>query len=401
MKSKIGSRGTRTVSVPFVDLAAQQASIQTEIGSAIHRVLSECNFVLGPQIEEFERDFARFAGCEYAVGVSNGLDALRLALMAMDIGPGDDVILPANTYIATALAVSALGARPALVDCDPHTYNIDVNLIESAVTPRTKAIIPVHLTGQAADMDPILEVAGRHGLRVIEDAAQAHGALYKGRSCGSMGSMGCFSFYPGKNLGAYGDGGMVTTDDPELAARVRRLRNYGQPAKYRHVEKGLNARLDTLQAAILSVKLRHLPRWNAARKAHAEVYKEVLAEVGDLIFQKQAQYSTHTYHLFVVETEWRDALQEHLDVRAIQTGIHYPIPIHLQRAYNDLGYGQGHFPKTERLANRMLSLPMFPELRRDQIERVAGEIEQFFAAGHRKSHSVDVDRRPISVEKDV
>jgi dTDP-4-amino-4,6-dideoxygalactose transaminase len=401
MKAKSELRGARTTGVPFVDLAAQQASIQTEISAAMHRVLSECNFVLGSQVEEFERSFARFANCKYAVGVSNGLDALRLALMAADIGPGDDVILPANTYIATALAVSAVGARPTLVDCDPQTYNIDVNLIESAVTPRTKAIIPVHLTGQAADMDPILEVAGRQGLRVIEDAAQAHGTLHKGRPCGSLGSIGCFSFYPGKNLGAYGDGGMVTTDDPELGMRVRRLRNYGQTAKYRHTEKGLNARLDTLQAAILSVKLRHLPRWNEARETHAKVYKELLAGVGDLNFQKQAQYSTHIYHLFVVETEWRDALQEYLDVRAVHTGIHYPVPIHLQRAYNDLGYGQGHFPKTERLANRMLSLPMFPELRRDQIERVAGEIEQFFAAGHRKSHSVDVDRRPISVEKDV
>jgi dTDP-3-amino-3,4,6-trideoxy-alpha-D-glucose transaminase len=382
MKPKIGSRGTRIVSVPFVDLAAQQASIQTEIGAAIHRVLSECNFVLGPQVEEFERDFARFAGCEYAVGVSNGLDALRLALMAMDIGPGDDVILPANTYVATALAVSALGARPALVDCDPHTYNIDVNLIESAVTPRTKAIIPVHLTGQAADMDPILEVASRHGLRVIEDAAQAHGALYKGRSCGSMGSIGCFSFYPGKNLGAYGDGGMVTTDDPEVAARVRRLRNYGQTAKYRHVEKGLNARLDTIQAAILSVKLRHLQLWNKARGAHAKAYRELLRGVGDVAFQDEASYSTHVYHLFIVETEWRNALREHLDVRGIQTGIHYPIPIHLQPAYKDLGYGEGDFPETKRLAERLLSLPMFPELRREQIEWVAEEIAGFFADRH-------------------
>jgi dTDP-4-amino-4,6-dideoxygalactose transaminase len=382
-KPKIGSSGTRIVSVPFVDLAAQQASIQTEIGAAIHGVLSECNFVLGPQVEEFERDFARFAGCEYAVGVSNGLDALRLALMAMDIGPGDDVILPANTYIATALAVSAVGARPALVDCDPHTYNIDANLIESAVTPRTKAIIPVHLTGQAADMDPILEVAGRHGLRVIEDAAQSHGTLYKGRSCGSLGSMGCFSFYPGKNLGAYGDGGMVTTDDPELAARVRRLRNYGQTAKYRHVEKGLNARLDTLQAAILSVKLRHLPRWNEARAAHAEGYRDLLGGVGDLVFQREAGYSTHVYHLFVVETERRDALRERLEARGIQTGVHYPIPIHLQRAYEDLDHRAGGFPEAERLAKRTLSLPMFPELRREQIERVAEEIEGFFADGQR------------------
>src|SRR5215213_5174688 len=220
--------------VPFVDLAAQQASIQTEINAAIQRVLSECSFVLGPQVEEFERDFAKFAGCEHAVGVSSGLDALRLALMTVGIGTGDEVILPANTYIATALAVSAVGARPALVDCDPQTYNIDVSLIEPAITPRTKAVIPVHLTGQAAEIDPFLEIADRCGLRVIEDAAQAHGTLYKGRPCGSLGTAGCFSFYPGKNLGAYGDGGMVTTHDPELAARLRLLRNYGQTAKYRH-----------------------------------------------------------------------------------------------------------------------------------------------------------------------
>ena len=302
-----GGIRTRIKSVPFVDLAAQQLSIQSEIGGAIQRVLSECSFVLGPQVEEFERDFARFVGCEYAVGVSSGLDALRLALMAVDIGSGDEVILPANTYIATALAVSAVGASPVLVDCDRRTYNIDVNLIEPALTPHTKAIIPVHLTGQAADMDPILEVAGRHGLRIIEDAAQSHGTVYKGRSCGSMGSVGCFSFYPGKNLGAYGDGGMATTDDPELAVRMRRLRNYGQTAKYRHTEKGLNARLDTLQAAILSVKLRYLPQWNKARAAHAERYTALLYGVGDLTLQEQAPYSTHVYHLFIVETACRDA----------------------------------------------------------------------------------------------
>jgi dTDP-4-amino-4,6-dideoxygalactose transaminase len=359
----------RVRGVPFVDLAAQQASIQTEIGAAIQRVLSECNFVLGPQVEEFERDFARFVGSEHAVGVSNGLDALRLAMIAMDIGPGDEVIVPANTYIATALAVSAVGGRPVLVDCDRRTYNIDVNLVESAVTPRTKAVVPVHLTGQAADMDPILEVAGRHGLRVIEDAAQAHGTLYKGRSCGSLGSIGCFSFYPGKNLGAYGDGGMVTTD--------------GQTAKYRHTEKGLNARLDTIQAAILSVKLRHLPRWNKARGAYANGYRDLLCGVGDLTFQQEALYSTHVYHLFILETEWRDALREHLEPRGIQTGIHYPTPIHLQPAYKELVYGEGDFPEAERLAKRMLSLPMFPELRREQIEWVTEEIGSFFQDGRR------------------
>jgi dTDP-4-amino-4,6-dideoxygalactose transaminase len=367
--------------VPFVDLAAQHGTIQAEVSAAVQRVLSDCNFVLGPQVEEFERDFARFIGCDHAVGVSSGLDALRLALMSVGIGPGDEAILPANTYIATALAVSAVGARPVLVDCDPQTYNIDVGLIEAAVTPRTRAIVPVHLTGQAADMDPILEVASRHGLRVIEDAAQSHGTLYKNRSCGAVGSVGCFSFYPSKNLGAYGDGGMVTTDDPELARRVRRLRNYGQTAKYRHTEKGLNARLDTLQAAILSVKLRHLPRWNKARAAHAERYKDLLVGVGDLVFQQEARYSTHVYHLFIVETERRDALQERLDAREIQTGIHYPIPIHLQRAYEDLDYKEGNFPETEHLAKRMLSLPMFPELRREQIERVAEEVKDFFADG--------------------
>lgn len=369
--------------VPFVDLGAQYVTIQTEISVAIQRVLSECNFVLGPQVEEFELAFARFVGCQHAVGVSSGLDALRLALMAVGIGPEDEVILPANTYIATALAVSAVGARPVLVDCDPQTYTIDVNLIESAVTPRTRAIIPVHLTGQAADMDPILEVAYRHGLRVIEDAAQSQGTLYKGRSCGSVGSVGCYSFYPSKNLGAYGDGGMVTVDDPGLAQRLRRLRNYGQTAKYRHTEKGLNARLDTLQAAILSVKLRYLRRWNKARAAHAGEYRDLLSEVGDLVFQQEASYSTHIYHLFIVETKWRDALREHLGTHGIQTGIHYPLPIHLQRAYKDLGYRRGDFPETERLAKRMLSLPMFPELRREQIERVAEVIERFFADGRR------------------
>jgi len=284
------------------------------------------------------------------------------------------------------LAASAVGARPVLVDCEPRTYNIDVNLLESAVTPRTKAIVPVHLTGQAADMDPIMEVASQHGLYIIEDAAQSHGALYKGRPCGSIGLAGCFSFYPGKNLGAYGDGGMVTTDDAELATRARRLRNYGQTAKYRHTEKGLNARLDTLQAAILSVKLFHLPLWNKARAAHAEGYKDLLAGVGDLVFQQEAWYSTHVYHLFIVETEWREALQERLHTCEIQTGIHYPIPIHLQHAYKDLNYEEGDFPEAERLAKRMLSLPMFPELRSEQIERVAAEIKGFFANGQGQLH---------------
>ena len=364
--------------VPFVDLAAQHAVIRAEVEAAIGEVLSECNFVLGKQVEEFERAFAEFVGSEHAVGVSSGLDALRLALMALDVGSGHEIILPANTYIATALAVSSVGARPVFLDCDPETCNIDASLIESAVSPRTKAVIPVHLTGQSADMDPILDVASRHGLHVVEDAAQAHGALYKGRPCGSIGTAGCFSFYPGKNLGAYGDGGMVVTDDPDLAARMRRLRNYGQRVKYHHEEKGLNARLDTLQAAILTVKLRHLRSWNEARVAHAERYRDSLMGVGDLAFQRQAPYSTHVYHLFVVETAHRDALRKRLAAAEIQTGVHYPIPIHLQQAYRDLNHREGDFPEVERLARRTLSLPMFPELRPDQIQRVAEEVLDFF-----------------------
>jgi dTDP-3-amino-3,4,6-trideoxy-alpha-D-glucose transaminase len=364
--------------IPFVDLVLQHAAIQTEINGAIEKVLSRGNFILGSQVEEFEQAFARFIGVEHAIGVSSGLDALRLALMALNVGSGDEVILPANTYIATALAVSAVGARPVLVDCEPKTYNIDVTLFEPAITPRTKAIIPVHLTGQSADMDPILEVAKEHGLHVVEDAAQAHGTLYKGHPCGSIGIANCFSFYPGKNLGACGDGGMVTTNEAQISERLRRLRNYGQQAKYRHVEKGLNARLDTLQAAVLTVKLRYLPQWNEARVTHAEKYKEMLAGVGDLIFQRRVPYSTHIYHLFIVETKQRAALQKHLNAAGVGTGIHYPVPIHLQQAYADLGYSKGDFPEAEQLAERMLSLPMFPELHRDQIWRVAEETKLFF-----------------------
>lgn len=364
--------------IPFVDLGAQYRGIQTQIDAAICHVISQANFILGSQVGEFENEFAELIGVKHAIGVSSGLDALRLALTALDVGSGDEVILPANTYIATALAVSAVGARPVLVDCDRHNYNIDVGLIASAITPRTKAIIPVHLTGQSADMDPIMEIANQHGLHVVEDAAQAHGTLYKGSPCGSIGIIGCFSFYPGKNLGAYGDAGMVTTNNAKLAERLNRLRNYGQHVKYEHVEKGLNARLDTLQAGILSVKLRYLPQWNKERVAHAEEYEQLLAGVGDLTLQQRASYSNHIYHLFMIETEYRDALQKHLNAAGIQTAIHYPIPIHLQQAYADLGYQNGDFPAAEWLAKRILSLPMFPELRVDQILMIADKIKRFF-----------------------
>ena len=381
------SAAGQTVKVPFVDAAAQQRSIAAELATAIEDVVLSSRFILGPQVAEFERAFAEFIGVRHAVGTSSGLDALRLALAALDVGPGDQVILPANTYIATALAVSAVGARPMLVDCDPRTYQLDVDQVGAAVTARTKAVIPVHLTGQAADLDPVLDLARAGGLHVVEDAAQAHGAKYKGRSCGKLGTVGCFSFYPSKNLGACGDGGILTTSDGDLAERVRRLRNYGEQAKYLHVEKGLNARLDTLQAAVLLVKLRHLARWNEARARHAETYRRLLGGVGDLVFQEHAPFSSHVYHLFVVETAERDALRAHLAAAGIQTGVHYPVPIHLQPAYADLGHKQGDFPRTERLAGRMLSLPMYPELRPAQIAMVADEVRRYFDSRGRSARN--------------
>lgn len=340
---------------------------------------SSAAYILGEPVTRFESEFGSFVETEYAVGVGNGLDAIRLALSVLGIGPGDEVIVPANTYIATALAVSDVGADVVLVDCDPRTYSIDPERIEPALTERAKAILPVHFAGQAAHLGPILDLAERRGLHVVEDAAQAHGTRHEGRVCGSLGDIGCFSFYPGKNLGAYGDAGMVTTSDADVAERIRRMRNYGERRKYEHVIKGLNSRLDGLQAAFLSVKLRHLTAWNDARLRHADTYAAALKGVGDLVLQERAPYSTHVYHLFIVETDHRDALRDHLTAARIQTGIHYPTPIHLQEAYSELGLGTGSFPEAERLAARTLSLPMFPELTAEQLETVVQAIFEFFA----------------------
>jgi dTDP-3-amino-3,4,6-trideoxy-alpha-D-glucose transaminase len=363
--------------IPFVDLQAQYRSISAELLAATEEVLSKCNFILGKQVADFEEDFARFAGTKHAVGVSNGLDALRIALAALNVGSGDEVILPANTYIATAFAVSAVGARPVLVDCDRANYNIDPAKIEAAITARTKAIIPVHLTGQAADMNPILEIGARRGVHVLEDAAQAHGAQSHGRPCGSMGVAGCFSFYPGKNLGAAGDGGAVTTNDANLAARMRTFRNNGEAKKYEHVEKGLNARLDTLQAAILRVKLPRLAEWNRKRGVNADRYRALLSGIDGIRLQSLIPRSTHVHHLFMVETNHRDELKKYLEERGVQTGIHYPTPIHLQAAYADLGYKKGAFPNAEYLAARILSIPMFAELTEEQIVYVCDQIRSF------------------------
>jgi dTDP-4-amino-4,6-dideoxygalactose transaminase len=366
--------------VPFINLPAQHEAMRAEIGQAFARLMANCQFILGEPVAEFEKEFAAFVGTRYGLGVGNGLDALRLSLQAVGLAAGDEVILPTNSYIATALAVSQAGGRPVFVDCDPDTFNIATDQIEAAVTPRTRVIIPVHLTGQAADMDPVLQIASRHSLHVIEDAAQAHGTIYRGRPCGSMGIAGCFSFFPSKNLGACGDAGMIMTNDEQLAGRLRRLRNYGQEARYIHTEQGCNSRLDTFQAAILSIKLRRLVEWNAARAAHAARYRQRLAGVGDLVFQREVPWSNHVYYLFVIQTDRRDALQKHLASEGVETLVHYPTPIHLQWAYAELKHRAGDFPVAERLAGRMLSLPIYPELTEAEVEHVIAAVRRFFDA---------------------
>jgi len=362
--------------VPFVDLAVQYRDLAREMRPALDEVLGGGHFILGEAVARFEQEFAAYLGARHAVGVGTGLDALRLALAGMGIGPGDEVIVPANTFIATAFAVSAVGAYPVPVDCCEDTHQIDPTRISPAITPRTKAIIPVHLYGHPADMDRIRPIAEARGLAVIEDAAQAHGARLHGRACGTFGHAGCFSFYPAKNLGAYGDGGIVVTEDAALADRLRQLRNYGQRDKHEHVVVGGNSRLDSLQAAVLSVKLRHLEKWNARRAGHAARYAALLPADG-LVLPATLPGATHVFHLYVLRTRAREALRTHLRQAGIQTGIHYPVPIHLQPAYADLGYGPGSFPVAERLAGEVLSLPMFPELTEDQLQRVSTAIRAF------------------------
>jgi dTDP-4-amino-4,6-dideoxygalactose transaminase len=356
--------------VPSLDLKAQYQSIKPEIDAAIAGVLDSSQFVLGPEVATFEQEFAAYCSASECIALNSGTSALHLSLLAAGVGTGDEVITVPFTFVASVAAVVYTGARPVLVDIDPHSFTMDPAAIEAAITPRTKVILPVHLYGQPADMDPIMEIARRHRLIVIEDAAQAHGAKYKGRPAGSVGDIACFSFYPGKNLGAYGEGGAVTTNNVEFANTIRVLRDWGQDRKYHHLLHGFNYRMDALQGAILRVKLRHLERWNEARRAVVDQYNELLS--GSCVERPaEMPWARHVYHQYTIRTNSRDSLQQALLRKGIQTGIHYPVPVHLQPAYAGLGYGPNSLPESEKAAGQVLSLPLFPELTKDQIEMVA------------------------------
>lgn len=355
--------------IPFADLKAQYHSIKSEIDAAIARVLENSAFILGREVAAFEEEFAAYSGAKTGIGVNSGTSALHLALLAAGIGPGDEVITTPFTFVATVAAIRYTGAMPVFVDIDPLSYNIDAAGVESVITPRTKAIMPVHLYGQPADMDPLLEIARRRNLLVIEDAAQAHGAEYKGRRAGSMGDLACFSFYPGKNLGAYGEGGMVVTSNPEFARTIRMLRDWGAEKRYLHVLKGYNYRMEGIQGAVLRVKLAHLEGWTRARHAHAAAYTVALKDTG-VTTPAVMPYARHVFNVYALMSPHRDAIQRELTARNIQCGIHYPFPIYEMPAHADLGYGRGAFPRAENAAAQELSLPIFPELAERDIEQV-------------------------------
>ncbi len=365
------------MTVPFLDLKSQYAPIKDEISAAIFEVIDDCAFAGGPYVEKFESEFASFCRCREAVGVGNGTEALWLALIALGIGPGHEVITVPNTFIATTEAISFCGATPVFVDIEENTCNMNPELLKRAITKKTRAIIPVHLFGQMADMDPILKIARDHHLYVIEDACQAHGAEYQGKRAGSMGDAGCFSFYPGKNLGAYGEAGAVVTSDPALADKLRILRDHGQRKKYDHAAIGWNARMDGIQAAVLSVKLKYLDQWNDLRRKHARMYMSLLKGVPELTLPREEENRKHIYHVFAVRHSHRDILQAEMANRGIACAIHYPVPIHLQDAYSGMEIKKGRFPLAEKAASEFLSLPMFPELTGEQIETVCDGLKIF------------------------
>ncbi|MBN1312976.1 MAG: DegT/DnrJ/EryC1/StrS family aminotransferase [Anaerolineae bacterium] len=363
--------------IPPVDLGTQYRSLKNYIDAAFQDILSSGMFILGPHVEAFEKAFASYCSVEHAIGVNSGTSALHLAMLALGIGPGDEVITCAHTFIATVEAIAYTGARPILVDATPGTCVMDVTQVESVISAKTRAIIPVHLYGQPVDMDPLLEIARAHNLAVIEDAAQAHGSLYKDRKVGSLGTAACFSFYPTKNLGAYGEAGAVVTNDPEIAQHIRHLRSHGESTRYHHDMVGYNYRMSALQGAVLNIKLPYLDEWNAQRQRHAGTFTKLLADL-PLTLPVEAPYAQHVYHLYVVQTDRRDELYDRLRANKIIASIHYPIPSHLTPAFAHLGYGAGSFPVAEHLAKEVLSLPLYPEMTTEQIEQVVAEVRKFF-----------------------
>jgi dTDP-4-amino-4,6-dideoxygalactose transaminase len=361
--------------IPFIDLKAQYLNIKEEIDLTLLNVLSSTQYVLGREVVAFEKEFSAFCGVKNGIGVNSGTSALHLALLAAGIGPGDEVITVPFTFVATVAAVTYTGAKPVFVDIDPKTYTMDHTQIEKAITKKTKVILPVHLYGHPADMDPILDIAKKHRLIVIEDAAQAHGSEYKGHRVGSIGNLGCFSFYPSKNLGAYGEGGMVVTNNIDYARTIRMLRDWGQEHKYYYDIKGFNYRMEGIQGAILRVKLRYLDQWTEARRAHAREYNKQL-EDSRFITPIEKPRCCHVYHIYGVRIKERDSIIKALQAKNIQIGIHYPIPVHLQKSYLDLGYNKGDFPISEQVANEILSLPMFPELSNEQITTICSTLKR-------------------------
>lgn len=363
--------------IPLVDLKTQYLEIKSEINAAIKKVLESAHFILGEEVEDFEKKFAKVSNTKYAVGVASGLNALELGMRALGIGQGDEVITPVNSFIASSSAISFTEAKPIFIDCEENSFNIDPKKIEEKINSKTKAIMPVHLYGRPSEMDQIQRIAKKYGLEIIEDACQAHGAFFKGKRVGSFGSFAAFSFYPGKNLGAYGDGGMLTTNNHQIAKKVIQMRNYGQTKKYHHEYLAWNSRLDTIQAAVLLVKLQFLDIWNNARRKNAKLYNKLLKGL-PIITPEIPTESEHVFHLYVIRYGKRDNLAKYLKTKGIMTGLHYPIPIHLQTAYSFLGHKQGDFPISEKLSNEILSLPMFPHLKEEQISFISETIKKFF-----------------------
>ena len=376
------------MNIPFLDLKANYNSIKSEVDSAIQNVLDNTAYILGAAVQNFEKDFAAAQHVKYCLGTSSGTDANHLVLWGLGVGPGDEVIIPANTFIATAWGATLCGATPVFVDCHPESYNLDPAKVEAAITSKTKAIVAVHLYGQSADLDPLKEIAKKHNILLVEDAAQAHLAEYKGKPIGGQSAAASFSYYPGKNLGAYGEGGAVTTNDEALFNRVKKLREHGQSQKYYHDSLGHNYRMEGIQGAVLGVKLKHLSKWTDARRAVATKYNDGLKALAKVITPKEMSYAKHVYHLYVIQlndgsleasNQLRDKLKDYLTQQGINVGLHYPIPLHLQECFKDLGYKKGEFPNSERIAEAGLSLPMFPEMTDEQINYVVGKVKEFFS----------------------